>query len=285
MNRSNFQEPDLAKILKQGLKDDLPPEIEARISRQFLNFRRTLDQPGCIAAAAAWSWMHGLFRKEILAIASAILLILGIVMQIGGPQTVLAHSIERLKVVAAVSMSLNRTAFMDCTIMKSGLSGERIYYHVRWRANGDARVDMVSGGSRQTIWISKETISRSSSDGGSIHSMPLTTIAPGPVWQPAMEFRTPAALAKNIEEQYGLMQTGAKSGAGSGEFLVLGREDRQAVEITVNAGTYLPKALKKYAPDSGDTNGSRVCLLEVQFHWNQPSPGELFVPGPLPEKP
>jgi hypothetical protein len=285
MTRSNIIEPDLDEILKQGLKDDLPSEIEARMSRQFLNFKRALDQPGCLAAAAAWSWMHGLLRKEILAFASAILLILGIVMQIGGPQTVLAHSIERLKVVAAISMSLNRAAFMDCTVTKPGANGESISYRVLWRANGDARVDMVSGGSQQTMWISGESISLTSSDGGSIHSIPLTTIALGPGWQPAMEFRTPALLAKNMEEQYGLMQTGAKSGAESGEFLVVGREERQAVEITVNAKTYLPKVLKKYALDSGGLNKSRLCLVDVRFHWNQPSPGELFVPGSLKKKP
>ena len=52
-------------------------------------------------------------------------------------------------------------------------------------------------------------------------------------------------------------------------------------EITIDAKTYLPKVLKKYALDSDRTNGDRVCLLEVRFHWNQPISHELFVPGPL----
>jgi len=280
MNRPKIPEPDLDKLLKQVLKDDLPPEAEARMGQQFLNLKRTLDPHGSLAEAE-WPWMHWrLFRREILAFASAVMLILGIVMQLNGSQSALAHSIEQLKVVVTISMSLNRAAFMDCTVIKPEAEGENTSYHVLWRANGDARMDMVSAGVVQTIWISDGTISFADSDEGSIRSVPLKTIAPGPVWQPAMEFRTPALLATLMEERYGLMQTGERHSAGSDEFLIVGREDRQVVEITVDARTYLPKLLKKYAPDSGRTNGDRICLMEVRFHWNQPISGELFVPGP-----
>jgi hypothetical protein len=106
-------------------------------------------------------------------------------------------------------------------------------------------------------------------------------MTPGPVWQPALEFMTPKLLARHMEEQYGLMQAGERRGAGSDEFLIAGREDGQVVEIAVDARTYLPKVLKKYALDSGRTGADRVCLMEVRFQWNHPISGELFVPGPL----
>jgi hypothetical protein len=208
-------------------------------------------------------------------------LILGVVMQLNGSQSALAHSIEQLKVIVTVSMSLNRTAFMDCTVLKPGAGGGNASHHMRWRAPGDARMDMVSDDGAQSIWISNETISFADSDSGAVRSMPIKTMTPGPVWKPALEFMTPALLAKHMEEQYGLMQTGERRGAESGEFLILGREDGQAVEITVDARTFLPKVLKKYAPDSGRTNGERDCIMEVRFLWNQPISPEVFVPGPL----
>jgi hypothetical protein len=280
MNKSNIPEPDLDRFLKQALKDDLSPETEARMNRQFLRIKHTLGRPESLAETEEWPW-HGLFRKEILAVASAVMLIFGAVMHLSGSESVLAHSIEQLKVIVTITMSLNRAVSMDCTVLKPEAGGESASYHVLWRAKGDARVDMVSVGSTQTIWISDETISFAGSDGGEIRSMPLQTIAPGPAWQPAMEFRTPALLAKQMKEQYGLMQTGERSGAGSGEFLIAGHENGQAIEITVDAKTYLPKVLKKYAMDSSRTNGDRSCLMEVRFHWNQSIPGELFIPGPL----
>jgi hypothetical protein len=280
MNKSNIPEPDLDGFLKQALKDDLPPEAEARMNRQFLRFKGSIRRPDTLSEADEWPW-HGLFRKEILAVASAVLLILGAVMHLSGSPSVLAHSIEQLKVIVTVTMSLNRAVSMDCTVLKPEAGGESASYHVLWRAKGDARVDMVSAGDAQTIWISDETISFAGSDGGEIRRVPLQAIAPGPVWQPAMEFRTPWLFAKQMEEQYGLLQTGERSGAGSGEFLITGRENGQAVEITVDAKTYLPKVLKKYAMDSSRTNVDRACLMEVHFHWNQPISDALFVPGPL----
>jgi len=281
VDKTNRPEPELENLIKRTLKDDLPPEAEGSLNRQFLRLKRTLDRPEGLDEADEWTWMHGWFRKEILAVASAVMLILGIGMHLSGSQSALAHSIEQLKVIVTVSMSLNRAAFMDCTVLKSGARGGNISYRVLWRAGGDARVDMDSAGNAQTIWISDDTISFADSDGGSIRAMPLETIAPGPVWQPAMEFRTPALLAKHMEVRYGLMQTGERSSAGPGEFLITGRENSQTVEIAVDARTYLPKVLKKYALDSGRTNGEKICLMEVRFLWNQPVSPELFVPGPL----
>jgi hypothetical protein len=202
-------------------------------------------------------------------------------MHLSGSQSALAHSIEQLKLIVTVSVNMNRAVFMDCTVLKPEAAGRSTSYRVRWRTNGDARIDMLSAGPAQTIWISDETISFAGADGVSVSSMPLSTIAPGPVWQPALEFRTPALLAKHMEEGYGLMQAGEKGGAGSGEFLIVGREGRQTVKVTIDSKTYLPRMLKKYAPDPDRANGEGACLLEVRFQWNQPIPGALFVPGPL----
>ena len=285
MNKMNIPEPNLDKLLKQALKDDLPPEVEARMNRRFLNLKAILDRPEQSAEPDGWLWMRGPLPREILAVASAVMLILGVVMQPSGSQSALAHSIGQLKVIVTISMSLNRAAFMDCTIRKKpGAGGAQSSYHVRWRAPGDARMDMVSADGAQTIWISNETISFADSDGRAVRSIPIETMTQGPVWRPALEFVTPTLLAKHMEEQYGLMQAGERSGAGSDEFLIVGREDRQVVEITVDARSYLPKVLKKYALDSGRTNGERDGLMEVCFLWNQPISPELFVPAPLVRK-
>jgi hypothetical protein len=280
MNNSNIPNPDLDCILNRALKDDLPPEAEAKMNRQFLRLKSTLGQPESLANIDEWPW-HGLFRKEILAFASAVLLILGAVMQLSSPQSALANSIEQLKVIVTVTMNLNRAVSMDCAVLKPKTGDDSTSYHVFWRAKGDTRVDMVSGGGTQTIWISDETISFAGPDGGAIRSMPLQTIAPGPVWQPGLEFRTPRLLEKYMEKQYGWKQSGERSSMASGEFLITGHEDGQAVEITVDAKTYLPKVLKKYAPDSLRPHGDRKCLVEVRFNWNQPVSDSLFVPGPL----
>jgi len=297
MNKTNRPKPDLDKLLKQAFKDNLSPEAAAAMNRQFLELKRRLDRTenaaeggngtrrGVVYWPDRWLQTRMAFRQDIFAFASAVMLIMGVVMHLSGSQSALADSIEQLKVMVTISASLNRAASMDCIILKPETEVGNTSYHVFWRrVDGGARVDMVSPGGAQTIWLSGETISFSGSDGGSIRSMPLRTIAPEPVWQPAMEFRSPALLTKHMEERYGLMKTGGRRAAGSGEFLIIGREGSQAVEMTVDAKTYLPKVLKKYALDSGRTNGNRVCLMEARFHWNPSIPGELFVPGQSAEK-
>ena len=107
-----------------------------------------------------------------------------------------------------------------------------------------------------------------------MHSMEITAIPRE--WQFPMEFLTPTALAERIEG-YGLMQTEHQDVAGQYEFLLIGQEDQQAIEITIDAGTYLPKTAAKYLQDSAGGR-ERVHLEEVRFQWNKPIPKELLVP-------
>jgi hypothetical protein len=277
MNKTKIPEPDLDNFLKQTLKDDLPPEAEVRMSRQFLNLKRTLDQPEGLAERGRWLMSLSLFGKEILAFISAVMLILGAVMHLTGDQSVLAHSLERLKMVGAISTSLHRATSMDCTALVSGVGGEHSRYRVRWSATGLTRVDMDSAGGAQTLWMSNKAVSMADYLGGAAHAPATTEMPSNRIWQPTLEFLTPTILAQHMEERYALMQAGSRDGAGSDEFLLVGQDDQRVVEIAIDARTYLPKTLKKHLPDSAGTREKRECLIEVQFQWNQPIPQELLV--------
>ena len=97
MNNTNKPKPDLDNLLKRPLKDDLPPEVETRMNRQFLSLKRRLDRAERLPEPNGWPWARGPFRKEILAIASAAMIVLGLTMQLSGSKTALAHTIEQLK--------------------------------------------------------------------------------------------------------------------------------------------------------------------------------------------
>jgi hypothetical protein len=96
-------------------------------------------------------------------------------------------------------------------------------------------------------------------------------------WQLPMEFLTPTILAQHLERS-GLMQAERQDGAGLDEFLLVGQENQQIIEIAIDARTYLPTMIKKYSPDSVRTGKERHCLDEVRFQWNKPIPQELLVP-------
>jgi hypothetical protein len=273
-----------------------PMEQDQQITREFGRYRLAPPSPDlhdrvlraareALASRDAelhWTgrWLRacGAFRQEILALASALMLILGVVMQLGGVQSVLADSIERLTVMVTVSGRLSRATSMDCTVLKPGTGDENSQYRVRWNAAGVTRVDMDStNGTGQTLWISKGTVSVADYEGGALRSTAITTMPSK--WQPPMEFLTPTILAQHMQERYGLMQAERKDGAGPDEFLLVGQENQQVIEIAIDARTYLPTTLKKHLPDSVRTGKERDCLEEVRFQWNKPIPQGLLVPG------
>jgi hypothetical protein len=198
-------------------------------------------------------------------------------MQLGGGQSVLADSIERLTVMAAVSGRLHRATSMDCTVLKQGAGNENSEYRVRWNTGGVTRVDMDStDGTEQTLWISKRTVSVADPKVATVRSMAITAMPSE--WQPPMEFLTPTILAQYIG-RYGLMQAERQDGGRRDEFLLVGQENQQVIEITISTKTYLPITLKKYSQQSVRTGKERDCLEEVRFQWNQPIPQGLLVPG------
>jgi hypothetical protein len=96
MNKTNMPEPDLDNFLQQTLKDDLPPDAEARMHRYFLRHRRSLDrieQPA--DQRANWLGARGAFRKEVLAFVSVVMLILGAVLHFRTDPSALADSIKK----------------------------------------------------------------------------------------------------------------------------------------------------------------------------------------------
>ncbi len=201
-------------------------------------------------------------RRLAVAFTAAVVLILASIVLLSEKQSVLANSISRLKVIMDVSAALNRATSMDCILLKPEAGSEDSSYHLRWNAKGITRVDRESTrGVRQTLWISN------------------TTVPPDAVWQPAMEFLTPAIVARHVEGSSAFMQTGRWDGAEPDEFMLVRRERQQVIEIAIDNRTYLPKMLRKYSPET-ESGEMRKCVLEVQFSWNRPVPGDLLIPRP-----
>jgi len=51
-------------------------------------------------------------------------------------------------------------------------------------------------------------------------------------------------LAQNMEKRYGLIRAERREKGGQDEFLLIGQENQQIIEIVIDARTYLPKKLK-----------------------------------------
>ena len=253
MNKSKTPDSEMDALLVQTLKDDLPADAEARMKRQFLGFRNSLESAEQKPAAKAWFWMYGQFWKEAAAFASAAMIFIGIMLQPGISQTALAHSIERLKILASIADSLSRVSSMDCAVLAEHAEGKQNAYHIRWHAIGDARINK---GETETA---PPIISRN----------PDAAIADER--ESTQEFLSTNALAKSMIEGYGLTLSNTSANPGTTDYLLVGREGKQRIEIVVDPKTYLPQLLEKCLQDS---NRMRERILEARFLWNQPVSSE-----------
>ncbi len=275
MKESTEQDQQIAREFGRYRLDPPSAELHDRVLRAARKAMAGSD------AELHWTdrWLRacGVFGKEILAFSSALMLVLGIVMQLWGDRSVLADSLERLKAMITVSGSLYRATSMDCTVLKSGAGNEKIQYRVRWGVDDISRVDMgSSNGAEQTLWISKGTVSAADSESGAVRSAAITALPSQ--WQPPLEFLTPMILAQRLEK-CGFQQTDLQDGARPDQIVLVGAENQRVIEISIDAKTYLPSTLKKYLPDTVRAGKERKCLEEVRFQWNKPIPRELFVPG------
>jgi len=268
-------EKDQRIISELGRYRLAPPsaDLQCRVLRAA---REALSGSG---AGLNWTgrWLRacGAFRQQFLAFASSLMLILGVAMQLWGGQSALANSLKRLTVMASISGSLQRATSMDCTVMKADTENEISQYRIRWNTTGVTRIDRDStGNTEQTLWITGAAVSVPD-EGNTVLSTVITAVPSD--WKPPLEFMTPTTLARHID-QYGIMQTEHQGVTGKDEFLLVGQKDQQIIEMTIDAGTYLPKTQKKYLLDSA-RGRERICLEDVRFQWNKPIPQELLVPG------
>jgi hypothetical protein len=290
MNKTRTDESDIDTLLQQVLADDLSAEAEIRMHRRLLSFRRSVEQyegrsaSGVLRADSRprprGQWVPWRLRKEALAFSSAVMMVAGCMMHLGGYHGVLADSISRLKVMVAVSEQLSRATSMDCSIRTPVAGGGILHHRVRWAQPGKTRVDVEEAGQTgKTLWIVDGKAVIADYAAGSLSTVASIAQLQDPLLPPALAFLSPAALAQRMGEKHQLKQAVRQDGTGPNAFLFAGKDDREVIEIGIDERTYLPTSLRRFQPDSIPGGQERSLLLEAQFTWNQPIAQELFNPS------
>ena len=109
MNKEKSDNHEMDSLLKEVLKDDLPPEVESRMKRQFIQFREKIEQQKRksrmktsmagrrLFRQETWRWARWMLKKEILAFSSIIMIALGGFMHLSGHSSALAESFSMLR--------------------------------------------------------------------------------------------------------------------------------------------------------------------------------------------
>lgn len=291
MNKEKSNNQEMDGLLKEVLKDDLPPETESRMKRQFIQFREKIEQhkrqPRMNISMVGrrlfrqdtWRWAHWMLKKEILAFSSIIMIALGGFMHLSGHRSALAESFSMLRTSVSVWEQVRHAASMECTVQVPAQNGKTLAYSIQWISPNMTRVDVRRAEEiNKTLWMLGEHITVADHLKNTLHKAESFTQIKDPVFQLGMGFFSPEELAENIYGRWQPMQYKQQVELGRGTFAFTNHEEKALLEMTIDLNTYLPVNISKFLQDSFKAGEERKLVLEVHFTWNQSLSPKLMFP-------
>ncbi|MCP5108082.1 MAG: hypothetical protein GY950_32140 [bacterium] len=268
----NSQDQGIDQLLKQTLRDDLPPEVENGMKRQLNLFREKMDERDEVRTSlpdrlfslfSGFSWddfkpARVIFSRGALAFASLLMLVVGSLMQMSGSPSVLADSISTRN---AALHTFNRVIIsgnsMECTVEAPGEGEKAITYSIQWLEGGGCRARAVIPGEpvEKTLWINK---------GEDVHRID------DPVFLPVRNLLSLSRFTGILGGKWELKQYRREGECEYGTFYITNPDDGTRVEMTADLCTWLPVSMEMSLPQR----------LEVHFSWSVSTSSLLIASGP-----
>ena len=292
MKKENSGKFEIDDLLKQTLKDDLPPELESRMKKQLKLFREKLDQSeqqlreetnGALRRlfhGEGLKWMKWMFKKQVLAPASIVLVVLGAVLQITGPRSVLAESISLLKTSIIVSDRVSLAGSMECSMQVPGENDQQLKYSIQWLSPNLTRVQVKKPNQDtiKTMWISEEEITIADHATNILRKVEKVNQIDDPEFKHPLGLLSPLDLVERMDGKWRLKQYEQHGDCEWGIFTVAIPEEKTLLELTVDLCTFLPTNFKKLLADPKKESGEGKILMNVNFKWNTSIPPQLMLP-------
>ena len=291
MKKEKPHNSEINDLLKQVLKDDLPPESEKRMRRQFIQFRKKIEQSGLkqrmnfsiiwrhFFRPKGWQWARWMLKKEVLALSSIIMVALGGFMHVSGHRSALAESVSMLSLSVSVSDQMRHTGSMECTAQVPWENGQSLAYSILWLSPNITRVDVQKTDEiHKTLWISDEDIKIADFDKNTLQKIESVEQIKDPIFQPIMGFISPIELAELMYGRWQPRQFEQKGERELGTFTFTIHEEKALLEMTVNLNTYLPMSIRKFLPGSTKAGKEEKLVMQMHFIWNQPVSPQLMIP-------
>jgi len=292
MKKENSGKFEIDDLLKQTLKDDLPLELESRMKKQLTLFREKMEQPqqqrreettGAMRRlfqGEGLKWMKCVFKKQFLAPASIIMVVLGTVLQISGPRSVLAESISLLKTSVIVSDRVSHAGSMECSMQMPAENGQHLKYFIQWLSPNLTRVQVKKQNQDtiKTMWISEEEITIADHVTNTLRKVERINQIDDPDFKQALGLLSPLDLVERMDGKWRLKQYEQHGDCEWGIFTVAIPEEKTFLELTVDLCTFLPTNFKKFLEDPKKESGEGKILMNVNFKWNTSIPPQLMLP-------
>jgi len=292
MKKENIDDKRIDKILKETLKDDLSLKMERKMKRQLIEFREKMEgkrpQSETETSSFLWrllsgermEWGQHILKRGVVALASIIVVILGIRMQTTGAQGGLSESLTALGTSASVFNQLRNVESMECLINIYDKDKETLKYYIQWLSPDKTRAHLEKPGEIpfKTMWIKDQEITIVDHASKTTHKVKSIEQIQETPFQNVMSFLSPLLLEERLQGQWVLKQFKQQEDCEWGIFDVINPEEGRRMEVTINMSTDLPVTLKKLLPGPGKEKGERTFFMDVYFEWNTQIPPDLMVP-------
>ena len=292
MKKENQNDQKIDKFLKKALKDDLPPEAEIKMKRQLTLFQEKMEgkRPQCETETISFLWrlLSGqriewgqyMLKRGVVALASIIVVVLGIHMQTTGAQGGLSESLTALGTSASVFNQVRHVESMECLINIYDKNKETLKYSIQWLSPNKTRAHLEKPGGipLKTMWIKDQEITIVDHMNNTIRKVENMEKIKDSPFQPILGFLSPSILEERFQGQWIFKQFKQQEDHESGIFDVINLEERTRMEITINTSTHLPVTIKKLVPDPTRARGEGAVFMNVSFKWNTPIPLDSMAP-------
>jgi len=224
--------------------------------------------------------MKWMFKKQVLAPASIIMVVLGAVLQITGPRSVLAESISLLKTSVIVSDRVSHAESMECSMQVPAENERHLKYYIQWLSPNLTRVQVKKPNQDiiKTMWISEEEITIADHATNTLHNVEQLVQIDDPELKHALGLLSPLDLVERMDGKWQLKQYKQQGDCEWGTFTVAVPEERTLLELTVDLCTFLPTNFKKFLADPKKKGSEGEILMNVNFKWNTSIPPQLMLP-------
>ncbi len=282
MKKNTSHQNKTDNLIRQVLKDDLPPELEEKLKDRLLRFRKKLEHPKPkrrLDLRAAW-----VFRKEVLAGASVLMLVLGGALQLAGHRSALADTVSVLNTSISVVDRVGRTETMECQMEIPGDNGLPLSYTIRWISPNLTRLDAQQKDEmNKTLWITESGITIVDHINNTTEKAAGVSDITDAAFNPVLWLVTPEELTDRMYVRWQLRLYEQKEKPGQGLFIFINQEEKTVLEMTVDLTTHLPLDIKKFLPPSAETGEKGRLAMQGRFRWNQPVSPRIMTPKTLNE--
>lgn len=282
MKKEKLPDFDIDELLKQSLKDDLPPEAEKSMKRQLIQLRKKMEklerEPtprinkylNKLFRAERKPWMHWMLKKEVLAAASVAMIVLGSMLHMSGSQSALSKKISLLGTSVLVSGQVSRVESMECAVKALKDDAKSLTYSIQWVPPNLTKVQIKRSDDAviKTLWLSEEEILIKDHIKGTISREKNIAQISDPHFHAVLGLLSPPDLVERMYGQWQLKQHEKHGDCEWGIFIITLPEESALLEISVDLCTYFPVNMEKFILDSSKENKKGKLLLNVHFKWN-----------------